>query len=136
MTTPYSRTLLAALSLLLLPVALSAQTALTVYNQYFAVVREAVPLNLTKGINTVAFDQATLHVEPDSVVLRDPTGKVALRILQQSYRAETASQALLLSQYEGQELDFLVRDHENKEYTVRGKVIRSGYTPNFQPPAN
>lgn len=111
--------------------ALCAQTALTVYNQNFAVVRETVPLDLKKGVNDVTFDQATLHVEPDSVVLRDPAGKVALRILEQSYRSETASQGLMLSLFEGKEIDFLVRDHENKEYTVRGKIIRSGYMPNI-----
>lgn len=110
--------------------ALCAQTALTVYNQNFAVVRETVPLDLAKGVNTVTFDQATLHVEPDSVVLRDPAGRIALRILEQSYRSETASQGLMLSLFEGQEIDFLVRDRENREHTVRGRVIRSGYTPN------
>ena len=120
--------LLAALPLLL-PAALHEETALTVYNQNFAVVRETVPLELKKGINAVTFDQATLHVEPDSVVLRDPSGKVDLRILEQSYRADTASQGLMLSLFEGKEIDFLVRDREGKESTVRGKVIRSGYTP-------
>ncbi|MDF3057874.1 MAG: hypothetical protein K0R17_2089 [Rariglobus sp.] len=120
---------LAALPLLFSS-ALCAQTALTIYNQNFAVVRETVPLELAKGINAVTFDQATLHVEPDSVVLRDPSGKIALRILEQSYRADTASQGLMLSLFEGKELDFIVRDRENKEQIVRGKVIRSGYTPN------
>jgi len=105
--------------------------ALTVYNQNFAVVRETVPLTLKQGANHVTFDRATLHVEPDSVVLRDPTGKVALRILEQSYRADTASPGLMLSLYEGKEVDFLVRDQDGKEHRVRGKVIRSGYTPNL-----
>ncbi len=130
MKTPITLAALVASLPLVIPSALRAQTALTVYNQNFAVVRETVPLDLSKGINAVTFDQATLHVEPDSVVLRDPTGKVALRILEQSYRADTASQGLMLSLFEGKELDFLVRDRENKEYTVRGKIIRSGYTPN------
>lgn len=111
--------------------ALSAQTALTVYNQNFAVVRETVPLDLSKGVNDVTFDQATLHVEPDSVVLRDPSGKTSLRILEQSYRSETASQGLMLSLFEGKEIDFLVRDREGKEQIVKGKVIRSGYMPNL-----
>ncbi len=118
--------LLAALPLLCLS-SLSAQPALTVYNQNFAVVRETVPLDLTMGVNAVTFDRATLQVEPDSVVLRDPSGKVALRILEQSYRAETASQGLMLALFEGRELDFLVRDEAKKEHVVRGKVIRSGY---------
>ena len=108
-----------------------AQPALTIYNQNFAVVRERVPLNLTAGENTVTYSGVTVHLEPDSVVLRDPAGKVALRILEQNYRADTISQGLLLSLYEGRELDFLVRDQNAKEYTVKGKVIRSGYVPNL-----
>ena len=112
---------------------LPAQTALTVYNQNFAVVRETVPLDLKAGVNPVTFDRATLQVEPDSVVLRDPAGQVALRILEQSYRADTASQGLMLSLYEGKELDFLVRDEGNKEHLVHGRVIRSGYAPGAGP---
>jgi hypothetical protein len=109
----------------------AAQSALTIYNQNFAVVRERVPLDLNAGENAVTFAGATVHVEPDSVVLRDPTGRVQLRILEQSYRADTISQGLLLSLYEGRELDFLVRDQDAKEHVVRGKVIRSGYVPNY-----
>ena len=58
-------TTLAAL-LAALPLLSPAQTALTVYNQNFAVVRETVPLDLQAGTNAVAFDRATLQVEPDS----------------------------------------------------------------------
>jgi Uncharacterized conserved protein len=129
MKTPAIATLLAAS---LMPLVVSAQTALTVYNQNFAVVRETVPLELTKGVNSVTFDRATLHVEPDSVVLRDPSGKVALRILEQSYRADTASQGLMLSLFEGKELKFIARNQAGEERVVRGKVIRSGYTPNVE----
>lgn len=119
---------------LLLPGALQATppprgTSLTVYNQNFAVVRETLPLDLTAGVNTVTFDRATFHVEPDSVILRDPTGRVTLRVLEQSYRADTASQGLLLSLYEGREIDFLVI-RNGQESTVRGRIIRAGYTPN------
>ncbi len=114
----------------LTPLALAAaQPALTIYNQNFAAVRERIPLELDKGVTSVSFDHATLQVEPDSVVLRDPTGKVRLSILEQSYRAETASAGLMLSLFEGKELEFLTRDRDGKEYTVRGKVIRSGHTP-------
>ena len=119
-------TLLAA-ALAALPTLSPAQTALTVYNQNFAVVRETVPLDLQAGTNAVAFDRATLQVEPDSVVLRDPGGQATLRLLEQSYRAETASEGLLLSLHEGREIDFLVRGEDGAERIVRGKVVRSGY---------
>jgi hypothetical protein len=112
-----------------------AQPALTVYNQGFAVVREKVALDLKAGENAVAFAGVTAQVEPDSVVLRDPAGRVTVRILEQSYRADVMSQSLLLAVNEGQTLDFLVRDQNAKEYAVRGKVIRSGHNPGGQPVA-
>jgi len=112
-----------------------AQPALTVYNQNFAVVRERVPLVLKAGENAVTFVGATLQLEPDSVVLRDPAGQVVFRVLEQSYRADVMSQGLLLSLNEGRVLDFLVRDQNAKEYTVAGKVIRGGHNPGGAPSA-
>jgi hypothetical protein len=106
-----------------------AQPALTVYNQGFAVVRERVPLDLKAGENAVTFVGATAMLEADSVVLRDPAGRVQLRILEQSYRADVMSQGVLLALNEGKTIDFLVRDQNAKEYTVKGKIIRSGYNP-------
>ena len=107
----------------------AAQPALTIYNQNFAVVRERVALDLRAGETPVTFVGATAQLEPDSVVLRDPTGRVPLRILEQSYRADVMSQSLLLSVNEGKVLDFVVRDQNAKEYIVKGKVIRSGHNP-------
>src|SRR5687768_1630959 len=106
-----------------------AQPALTIYNQGFAVVRERVALDLKAGENAVTFAGATAQVEPDSVVLRDPAGKVQLRILEQSYRADVMSQGLLLALNEGKTIAFLVRDQDAKEHSVQGKIIRSGYNP-------
>lgn len=106
-----------------------AQPALTIYNQNFAVVRERVALDLKAGVTPVTFSGVTAQLEPDSVVLRDPAGKVSLRVLEQSYRADVMSQGLLLALNEGKQLSFLVRDQNGKEYSVVGKVIRSGYNP-------
>jgi len=123
--------LLAALALAAATSAAAAQPALTIYNDDFAVVRERVPLRLVAGENRVSFSGVTVHLEPDSVILRDPAGRVELTVLEQNYRADTISQGLLLSLYEGREIDFLVRDQEGREYPVRGKIVRSGYVPNF-----
>ncbi|MGH8020144.1 MAG: DUF4139 domain-containing protein [Opitutaceae bacterium] len=109
-----------------------AQPALTVYNGNFAVVRESVPLDLKAGENAITFAGVTVHLEPDSVVLRDPAGEVPFQVLEQSYRADTVSQGLLLSLHEGKEIEFLVRDRDQKEYTVTGRVVRSGYVPGGQ----
>ena len=110
----------------------AADPALTIYNQQFAVVREAVPLDLKVGVNQVAYSNVTAQLEPDSVVLRDPAGKVNLQILEQNYRADPISQARLLSLFEGKTIDFqVVRD--GKVELVPGKVIRSGYVPGPMP---
>src|SRR5476651_1562137 len=84
----------------------SAQPALTIYNQNFAVVRDTVPLDLKSGANPVIYSDATAQVEPESVILRDPTGKHSLQILEQNYRNDPVSQELLLSLFEGKTIEF------------------------------
>ncbi|MEI9961656.1 MAG: hypothetical protein WDM76_11145 [Limisphaerales bacterium] len=110
----------------------SAQPSLTIYNQNFAVVRDTVPLNLKSGVNDVRYTDATAQVEPDSVVLRDPTGKRSLQILEQNYRNDPVSQELLLSLFEGKTIDFQnVRTKDNTQIReiIPGKIVRSGYVP-------
>ena len=115
--------------------ALAAQPALTIYNQNFAVVRDTVSLDLKSGVNQVRFADATAHVEPDSVVLRDLTGKRTLQILEQNYRADPISAELLLSLNEGKTIDFETItsvDGKPKREIISGKIIRSGYVPHYQ----
>ena len=102
------------------------QPALTIYNGNFVVVREHVPLELKTGTNQIDYNGVTSHLEPDSVILRDPAGR-ALQILEQNYRNDPISQELLLSRYEGKTIDFIVRQDGAKLETVKGKIIRSGY---------
>jgi hypothetical protein len=125
------RSRLFAIPLFLYAVAAAQGPALTIYNQDFAVVRDKVALDLKAGSNDVQFVGVTTHLEPDSVVLRDPSGKVQLAVLEQNFRADTISQGLLLSRYEGKEIDFVITGQDGVERIVRGKVIRSGYQPNY-----
>ena len=101
----------------------ASQPSLTIYNQDFAVIRQDVPLDLKSGVNQVNFSEITMHLEPDSVILRDPAGKHSIRVLEQNYRADPVNQMSLLSLYEGRTIDFEQPDHS----MVKGKVIRSGY---------
>jgi hypothetical protein len=114
--------------LLAFTLSLAAQPALTIYNQDFAVVRERLTLDLKAGTTNIPFNGVTTQVEPDSVVLRDPTGRNAFRILEQGYRADTISPGLMLEFNLGNTITFLVRDKDAKEFAVQGKIIRSGYT--------
>lgn len=110
-----------------------SETALTIYNGNFAVVRQNVPLDLTAGVNHITFNDATAHIEPDSIVLRDPIDKRSLQILEQNYRNDPISQGLLLSLYEGKTIDFQMPrvDAEGRSAPemIQGKIIRSGYAP-------
>lgn len=113
--------------------AASAETALTIYNRNLAVVREAIPLELKAGETPLTFDRATAQVLPDSVVLRDPTGKAAFAILEQSYRNDPVSKWLLLQHFEGQEIEFRTMYPDGKVEVKPGKIVRSGYVPGGQP---
>ena len=126
-------------ALLLVAVSASAEPALTIYNQNFAVVRDTVPLDLKSGANAMIYSGATAQVEPDSVILRDPAGKHSLQILEQNYRNDPVSQELLLSLFEGKTIDFEnVRTKDSTQITelIPGKIVRSGFVPgggNTQP---
>jgi hypothetical protein len=103
----------------------ASQPSLTIYNQDFAVVRQDVPLDLKAGENQLNFNDITMHLEPDSVILRDPTGKHSVTVLEQNYRADPVSRNSLLYLYEGRTIGFELGDGT----TVKGKVVRSGYVP-------
>ncbi len=86
----------------------ASQPSLTIYNADFAVVRQELPLDLKSGENLINVSDITMHLEPDSVILRDPAGKHSLHVLEQNYRADPISESLLLSLYEGKTIDFEV----------------------------
>ena len=111
-----------ALGLALSP--LAAGPGLTVYNENFAVVRDEVPLRLDAGTTEVSYSGVTSQLEPESVVLRDPSGEVPLRVLEQSYRADPANQERLLQMFEGDTIRFL-RTIGDSETLIEGRIIRA-----------
>ncbi len=76
---PFLLPLLSALPLLSQQPA-NSPTQLTIYNKDFAVARTIVPLDLHPGLNEVLTTNVTSQLEPDSVVLHDPTGRNAVQI--------------------------------------------------------
>ena len=105
-----------------------AETGLTLYNQQFAVVRESLPLELKQGENQVRFSGVTAFVEPETVMLRDPSGEVVLRVLEQNYLADPVSLQSMLVKHEGQTIQFQVRQGD-RTTIVDGKIIRAGTGP-------
>ena len=130
MINPSCRYLVPFATAALLPaVAFAASPSLTIYNQNFAVVRDTVPLDLKAGINEARFSGMTAMAETDSVILRDPNGKVKFQILEQAYRNDPVSSGLMLQLNEGKTIDFFVREANKPDHKVSGKIIRSGYGP-------
>ncbi|HWB59116.1 MAG TPA: DUF4139 domain-containing protein [Chthoniobacteraceae bacterium] len=109
--------------------------ALTIYNKDFAVVRDAVPLDLKQGENRgVTYSGMTATAETDSVILRDADGKVKLQVLEQSYRNDPVSDGLLLSMNEGKGVKFVVKHDQKPDEIITGTVVRSGYVAGGQNP--
>ena len=107
----------------------AADPALPIYNGGYAVVRETLPVDLKAGLNQVTFAGATAQVEADTVILRDVAGKAEFQILEQSYRNDPVSQAMLLSLFEGQTLEFVRHEANKPDQVISGKVVRSGFVP-------
>lgn len=121
---PLGRTLLVGL---LLAGASGAQPSLTLYNQEFAVVREQLPLKLQKGVQDLSVSAITAHLEPASVILRDPSGKTAIRILEQNYRNDPVSQERLLQHFEGKEIEFQRTHADGTQELLKGTIVRAPY---------
>ncbi len=131
--------------LLSLPLAAQLQpseplTRLTIYNKDFAVARTTVPLDLHPGANEVLTTNVTSHLEPDSVVLRDPTGRNPIAIVEQNYDAGVVNQQWLLTKYEGKTINFQTYGMQVIETTtgerrtlpattVPGHIVRAGNNP-------
>src|SRR5450432_596629 len=137
--TPTMKTFTVLIALSILTLSASAEPALTIYNQNFAVVRDSVPLDLKAGANAVRYAGATAQVEPDSVILRDPAGRHSLQILEQNYRNDPVNEPLLVSLFEGKTIDFQnerMKDNTVVRELIPGKIVRSGFVPgggNTQP---
>jgi hypothetical protein len=100
--------------------------ALTIYNQDFAVARTFLNLDLRAGVNEITTDSVTSRLEPDSVVLRDPSGKRVVHVVEQNYDSAIVSQEWLLEKYEGKTIDFQVSTPQGLKI-VPGKIIRAGF---------
>ena len=89
--------------------------ALTIYNQNFAVARTFIDLDLHAGTNEITSSEVTSRLEPDSVVLRDPSGKRTIHVVEQNYDSAVVSQEWLLEKYRRQDYRLSSRDTAGNE---------------------
>ena len=111
-----------------------APVSLTIYNQNFAVARTSVDLALQPGTNEVTTTEVTSRLEPDSVVLRDPTGKHDFSVVEQNYDAAIVNQDWLLQKYEGQTIDFETNAYVDDKTHLWVPVISHGKILRASPP--
>lgn len=86
-----------------------------------------MPLDLSKGITEQSYSGVTSRLEPESVILRDPSSEVALSVIEQSYRGDPVDQTRLLQMFEGKTIPFykMVGD---TEVFLEGRIIRAPST--------
>jgi len=107
----------------------TAATTLTIYNQDFALARSTVDLDLKAGTNEVTTTNVTRQLEPDSVVLRDPAGRVPFKVVEQNYDASIVTQDWMLQKFEGKTIDFQVAHADAPPTIVQGKILRADNPP-------
>jgi hypothetical protein len=84
-------------------------TALTIYNDNFAVVKERRMMNFDAGVNTVKFTDVASAIDPTSVNFKCLSKPNGVSILEQNYEYDLVNTASLLKRYIDKEVQVLVK---------------------------
>jgi hypothetical protein len=103
---------------------------LTVYNQDYAIVTENRTLTLERGLQDLRIEDLPALLQPDSVILRDPSDAAGLRVVTQSFRSRALGIEEMLRRSEGKTLRFQVRNPATgKVETQTARLLRAGGRP-------
>lgn len=101
---------------------------LTIYNQNLSLIREERQILLSRGWNRVILPEIPATIDATSLHFMSLTDRAGVRILEQNYQYDLVHQARVLEKYIGREIEFIREDlATKKEYTVKGKLIATGY---------
>lgn len=101
---------------------------LTIYNQNLSLIREERSFSLIKGTSSVIVPDIPSTIDGSSVHFMSLTDPNAVRVLEQNYQYDLVHQAKLLERYIGKQVEFVRLDPStNKEYSVSGKLLSTGY---------
>ena len=109
---------------------------LTIYNQNLALVREERTIDLLKGMNRILIPDIPATIDGTSLHFSSLTDPLAVKVLEQNYQYDLVHQAKLMEKYIGKEVEFIRTENESKkDYTVRGKLLATGWQPqpNYNP---
>ncbi|MCX6122421.1 MAG: hypothetical protein NTX44_12500 [Ignavibacteriales bacterium] len=103
---------------------------LTIYNQNLALVREERTIDLLKGLNRITIPDIPATLDGTSLHFSSLTDPSAVKVLEQNYQYDLVHEAKLMEKYIGKEVEFIRTDNESKkEYTVKGKLLATGWQP-------
>ncbi len=93
-------------------------TALTVYNQDLALVKEVRKIELEKGANLVKFSDVASSIDPTSVHFKSLTDPDGVAILEQNYEYDLSSPMKILEKYLDRNVSILAKGENLHEGTL------------------
>jgi hypothetical protein len=99
--------------------------AVTVYNSNFALVREERRIALGVGRVSLAYEDVSAHIQPETVHIRSLRAPEALVVLEQNYRYDLLSPEKLLEKYVGKRVAVARYDRQTGTDQIRQAELLS-----------
>ncbi len=103
------------------------ESALTIYNDGFALVREQRELDLTEGPQSVLVEDVAQMIEANSVSVRSLSHPGSIRVLEQNYQYDLVSPMAILNKSVGQPIRFHRTLANGTKEVVSGTLISAPY---------
>lgn len=91
--------------------------ALTIYNDDLAMVKDLRRVRLDRGENRLAWRSVSQSIRPETALLRDPVGNLAVTVLEQNFDFDLLTPESLLKKYLGRSV-YVIRTNDAGERTV------------------
>lgn len=86
-------------------------TALTIYNQNFALVRDARDVTMVKGENTINIPDIPTLIEPETVYFKSLTNPQGCFVLTQNFESNLVNPESLLEKYIGRKISVITKNN-------------------------
>lgn len=100
-----------------------SRVALTVYNQNFAVVKEAREIDLKQGINPVVISDVAKLLDPTTVHFKSLTAPDAVAVREQNYQYDLITPATLLNKSVGKRITLRRTLPNGQKEEVKGTIV-------------
>jgi hypothetical protein len=110
------------LTLIFVSSSVTAEVAVTVYNDGLAMVRETRDVVLKKGVQTLEFDEVAARIDATSVLPKFLTAGAGIKVLEQNFDYDLVGRDKLLSKYIGKKIE-IERFGEDKRGKLTGILL-------------